>query len=330
MKATKGLWLHLGLFGAASVIAYASASIKREPAEGKQVEAEIWPGPAQAIQQVAYESAERKVVVAPAKDAVGAYAVVESTRAPSKDSSPDASASGAKPAESKRFIAVDEAEKLLSALGPAKSYRSLGKLQPNRLVDYGLDKPEAKLSVKIAGKTYRIEVGALTPGSGDHYVRDPDTGLVHTFSAEVLGKLKFAESRLMEHDMHGFAVDDVRSIEIKASGKTRKVVRVEGKTDAWADAATPSSVDEAVGNWLLKVQRLRPSIYLEKAEAVGSNPVIRLDYYDKKGKAGFFEIFRRTDIEKKYLARSERTRWYVELPSTLVEPIEQDVGTIVK
>jgi hypothetical protein len=331
MKPTKGLWLHLGLLVAAGVVAYASASAKHEPAEGKRVEAEIWPGPAEAVKLVTYESDERRVVVTPAKDSVGVYAVVEATKQPPKSSLPDAGVSAAPTGpETKRFIAVDEAQKLVSALAPAKSYRSLGKLDPGHLGDYGLDKPEAKLSIQLGDKTYRMEVGALTPGSGDYYVRDPATGLVHTFSADILGKLKFGESRLLEHDLHGFAADDVRSVVISANGKQRKVVRYEGKADAWADAASPTVVDETAGNWLLKVQRLHPASYVEKPTAIGATPALRVEYFDKKGKAGFFELYRRTDQEKKYLGRSERSRWYVEVPTSAAEPIEQDLPSVVK
>ncbi|HEY5956829.1 MAG TPA: hypothetical protein VIV60_09765, partial [Polyangiaceae bacterium] len=142
MKATKGVWLHLSLLVAAAVVTYASTSVKHEPAEGKRVEAEIWPGPAEAVQQVTYESDERRVVVTPAKDALGAYAVVEATKLPPKVEATDAGVAAASMgAETKRFIAVDEAQKLLSSLAPAKSYRSLGKLDAGRLSDYGLDKP---------------------------------------------------------------------------------------------------------------------------------------------------------------------------------------------
>lgn len=330
MKATKGLWLHLGLFGVATVVAFASASIKKDPAEGKRVEAELWPGPPEAIQQISFESEERKVSVVPARDAMGQYAVVEVTKEASKVAAADAGTSSAKPPEIKRFVAVDEAQKLLSALGPAKSYRSLGKLDPQRLADYGLDKPEAKLTVRVGDKTYRLEIGALTPGSGDHYVRDPQAGLVHTFSADSIGKLKYSESRLLERDLHGFNADDVRSVEILANGKSRRVVRVDGKPNAWADATTPAVTDETVGNWLLKIQRLRPQNYLEKPTNVSPNPFVRLDYHDAKGKVGYLELFHSTDPQKKYLARSERSRWHVEIPITTAEPIEQDIAAIIK
>jgi len=336
MKATKGLLLHVGLFVAASTIALVTASSSREPSDGRRVEAELWPGPADALARISYEAEGQKVTILPAKDSVGQYAVVEVTRA-AKPTAAGVAGGGAaddssisKPPETKRFISVDEAEKLLSTMAPAKSYRSLGKIDPARLVDYGLDKPESKLSVDVAGNTYRLEVGALTPGSGDYYVRDPDTGQVHTFSAEQIGKLKFSESRLLEHDLHGFNADDVRAVEVVAGGKKRRAVRAEGKPNAWADPATPMVVDETVGNWLLKVQRLRPQNYVDKPANLPASALVRVEYYDQKGKAGYLELFRATGAEKKYLARSERSRWYVEIPASAAEPIEQDVNTIVK
>ena len=330
MKATKGLWLHLGLLGVATTVAFATSSAKNEPAEGKRVEAELVPGPADAVRLVTFEVEDRKVRVVPAKDSVGRYAVVEVTKEPSKAGAVDAGANASKPAETRRFIAVDEAEKLLSALAPAKSYRNLGRIEPARLVDYGLDKPEAKLTVQVGDKVHGIEIGALTPGSGDYYVRNPEGGLVSTFSADVIGKLKFSESRLLEHDLHGFAVDDVRGVEIHANGKSRKAVRVEGKADTWADATTPTKADETIGNWLAKVQRLRPQNYVEKPANVPNGTTVRIDYFDKTGKAGYLELYRLPEAAKRYLARSERTRWYVEVAASAAEPIETDIATIVK
>jgi hypothetical protein len=330
MKATKGLWLHLGLLGAATAVAFASASTKKEPAQGSRIETELWPGPANAVREITYETEDRKFTVLPAKDATGVYAVVEMTKDASKNPQADSGTVLPQQPETKRFIAVDEAEKLIAEIAPAKSYRSLGKIDPARLVDYGLDKPEAKLAVKVSDKTYRLEIGSQTPGSSEYYVRDPERGLVNTFSSDALVKLKYADSRLIEHDMHGFPTADVQVVEITAGGKARRVVRFEGKADAWADPATPTTADETVGNWLLKIQRLRIAAYVEKPLGVPEKPFVRLEYHDKKGRVGYLELFRRTDIEKKYLARSERTRWFIEVPATSAEPIEQDVASVVK
>jgi len=330
MKATKGVWMHLGLLGAATAVAFVTASAKHEPAEGKRVEAELWPGPVEAVRQISYEAEDRKVSITTAKDAVGTYAVVEQTKDALKAPASDAGVSVSKPPEVKRFIGVDEVQKLVELLAPAKSYRSLGKIDAQHLADYGLDKPESKLSITIGDKVRRLEVGALTPGSGDYYVREPDAGLVHTFNADVIGRLKFADSRLLEHDMHGFHVEDLRSVEIQAAGKTRKLVRIEGKADVWADAAKPNVADETVSNWLAKVQRLRPQTYVEKPAQVPATALVRVDYRDKSGTAGFVELYRLPEAQKKYLARSERTRWYVEVPATLAEPIETDLATVVK
>lgn len=334
MKATKGLLFHAGLLCVAAIIGWVSASSRNEPSDGRRVEAELWPGPIEAVSRISYEGEGQSVNVSPAKDSVGQFAVVEVT----KTAKPDLGMAGAGPTlaaatnapETKRFISVDEAEKLLSAMAPAKSYRSLGKLDAAQLVDYGLDKPEAKLTVVVGGKSHQIEVGALTPGSGDHYVRDPGSGFVYTYSADQIGKLKFAESRLFEHDLHGFNVDEVKSVEVLAGGKSRKVVRVDGKANAWADVATPAAVDETVGNWLLKVQRLRPQSYVEKPSGLPSSGFVKLEYFDQKGKAGYLEVYRAMTPEKKYFARSERSRWYVEIPASSAEPIEQDVTTVVK
>lgn len=330
MKPTKGLWLHLGLFSVATVVALVSASYKNEPTEGRRVESELWGGQPDAVESITFTTEERIVKVTPGKDAEGRFAVVEISNTSHVKSVDEKSgnASVEFPSEARRFISVDAIETLLPALAPAKSYRSLGKLPPARLVEYGLEKPDSTLEIRISGKIHKLDIGALTPGSGDYYVRDPSTGIVSTLAAESLTRLKYGESRLLEHDLHGFKVDDVDTVSVSAGGKARKLQRVAGKT-AWANPETPNVQDETAGNWLLKVQRLKPQSYVEKPTNLGT-VLVRVDYGNAKNKLGYLELFRSTGNERTYFARTERTRWYVELPKSLVEPIDQDLGSVLK
>jgi hypothetical protein len=330
MKPTQGLFIHLGLFGVATVVALTSASHKSDPSEGKRVEAELWGGQPDAVEAVTYTTDDRIVKLSPSKDAEGRFAVVEVTKTASAKADEEKSdkASTLSSNEPKRFISVDAIEGLLPTLAPAKSYRTLGKLPQSRLVEYGLDKPESTLEIKIAGTVHKLDIGALTPGSGDYYVRDPSTGVVNTLSAEPLTRLKYGESRLLEHDLHGFKADDVQTITVSSNGKTRKLQRIEGKT-AWANPETPTVQDETAGNWLLKIQRLKPQTYVEKPTTLGS-VLLRVDYSDAKTKLGYIEFYRSTGADQKYFARTERTRWYVELSKSLVEPIDQELGSVLK
>ena len=335
MKPTKGLWLHLGLFGVAATVAMVSARTKDDPSEGRRVEAELWSGQPDQIEAIQLASDEQIVKLVPAKDAQGRYAIVEVTRL--KSASEDTKGkladakdkpANAKPEEPKRFVSVDAVEALLPALAPAKSYRTLGKLETARLVDYGLDKPESNLLVKIAGVEHRLDVGALTPGSGDYYVRDPATGIVNTLAAETLNRLKYGESRLLERDLHGFKADDEQVVTVSSGGKSRVLKRVEGKS-AWANPETPTVQDETAGNWLLKVQRIKPMNYVEKPGNLGT-VLIRVDYSDAKSKLGYVELYRSTGSEQKYYAKSERSRWIVEVSKSVAEPIDQDLGSVLK
>jgi hypothetical protein len=331
MKPTKGLSIHLGLFGVATLVAFTAATHKTEPVEGKRVEAELWGGKPDAIESITLTSDERIVKVTPHKDAEGRYAVVDITKTTSNAKSEDGDTDSSNVSSAKgpkQFIAVDALEALLPALAPAKSYRSLGVLPQTRLVEYGLDKPESTLQVRISGQTHQLDIGAFTPGSSDYYVRNPATGVVTTFAAESITRLKYGESRLIERDLHGFKVDDVENVVVSAGGKSRKLQRIVGKP-AWADLATPTVQDETAGNWLLKVQRLKPVNFVEKPANLGT-VFVRVDYNDAKRSLGYLELYRSTGTEQKYFARTERTRWVVELPKSLVEPIDQDLGSVVK
>ncbi|MGC4063188.1 MAG: DUF4340 domain-containing protein [Polyangiaceae bacterium] len=282
------------------------------------------------IESITLTSEDRIVKIVPKKDPVGRYGIVEVTKLGNSNDTKSAASSSEppKPEAPKRFISVDAVEMLLPALAPAKSYRAIGKLDAKRLTDYGLEKPDSFLEVRIGGRVHKLDIGGLTPGSGDYYVRSPATGEVNTFTAEAITRMKYGESRLQEHDLHGFKVDDVQAVWIVAGDKLKKLKRLESKS-AWADSSTPDKADETASNWLLKVQRLRPTSYLETVPSLGSS-FVRVEYRDAKSQLGYVDLFRSTGAELKYYGRSERSRWYVELPKALVEPVDQDLGTVLK
>jgi hypothetical protein len=86
---------------------------------------------------------------------------------------------------------------------------------------------------------------------------------------------------------------------------------------------------------MTKLGRLRVLEYVEKLEKPpGPESIVaRVEYYDEKRRPlGFLELVKvkGKGDEVDYYARSEHSRWYVKLLKSAAEPLEQDLGSVLK
>jgi hypothetical protein len=201
----------------------------------------------------------------------------------------------------------------------------------NRASEFGFDKPEGTVRVVLPQGPRTFTIGASTPGGGNYYVREQSSGLVQVAVGDPLAILIYADSRMIERDLHGFKTDDVTRAAIQAGGKKRQLVRVTGKANAWADATSASKEDETASNWVTKLTQLRVTSYEEKF-SVTPTPIVRAEYGDAKTNLGFAELFKVQvpNETPRYVVRSERSRWYAEVIKSQAEQLERDVSLVAK
>ena len=151
----------------------------------------------------------------------------------------------------------------------------------------------------------------------------------------------FAESRLVERELHRFEPDEVTRARIVKGGDARELSRIEDKKDGWASAASPGVLDETVGNWMTKLERLRVMTYIETPPKpiAPEDVVVRVEYFDKNNEVGFLELVKLPPKEPakepgkakaQYLVKSENTRWYAEVLASTAEQVEQDLASVFK
>jgi hypothetical protein len=247
---------------------------------------------------------------------------------------PHAADAGAPPAPAKPttigFVSVGPGDKLAEALGTLKALRALGKIGDDRAAEFGLAEPEATITVTVSGGERKLVVGGTTPGGGDRYVRLLSSGEVYVLKGEPLRNLESPDSLLLERELHEWKDAEVQKARVEAGGKSREIVRggAEGKR-FWADAASAETNDETLGNWMSKLDRLRPTEYLVSGPDA-KETLLRVEYSGAKP-LGFVEVVKVAGGEKPtYYLRTERTRLYGKVVGTLAEQLEQDLGTIVK
>jgi hypothetical protein len=339
MIGKRSIFVHAGLAVTAAVVALGVWTRDKQPKALVQSDVTIWQGKPKDVESIVYEGKKKRVELTSKKDDLGRYFVgsIEKEKAAPKPPG-DAGAPEPEPAAAEKtvtgLVSIAPAEKLLDVLAPLKAIRAVGQVPPDREAEFGLTEPDGTLIVKFGGAERKLLFGGATPGGGDRYVRDPANGEVYVVKGQVFRDVDGAESSLMERELHEWKDTEVAIAKITAGGKTRTVVR--GGTEAkrfWADEAAKETADETIGNWMSKVDRLRPTEYLPTAPDPRET-VVRIDYSGAGGGAlGHLEIVRGPagDTGKpQYFVLTERTRLHGKVTGSVGEQVEQDVASIVK
>jgi hypothetical protein len=333
----KTLWIHAGALGAAGLLAFAVWS--KEPSEGLESsneKVEVWGGSPESIEMIRFDSPQRSVVIEPKKDAEGRYYV---TRVEKEDGGAhDASAVDAgAPAPGKRttmrFIGVKAAEDLAKQIAPLMAFRRIGPIEPKRAEEFGLDKPEGTLKVKIRGVEHSLVIGGTTPGGQERYAKEGASGAVYAVTGEIAQNMIGAESRLLERDLHGFEMLDVTRVRVSKAQKAREIAALPEKKGGWADPANPTKLDETAGNWMSKLERLHVVEYVETPNPPlrPQDAVLRVDYLAGSKTLGFLELYK-VPGEKgsDYLVKTERIRWAAKVLTSAAEQVDQDASSVLK
>jgi hypothetical protein len=331
---------HLAALGVALVLAFSIWSRGDKPTESKNAaQVEIWSGSPERLERVRFESPRRTVTLEPRKDSTGRFYVVtvdkEDAPKPSPHGAPPDAGAPETPGKrsTTRFVGVKQADELAGKLAPLNAVREVGSLASGRAEEFGFDKPEGTLKVKLAGIEQVLLIGGSTPGGQERYAKREPGGTVYAVSGDLVSDMLSAESRLLERSFHAFQDADVTRLRLARAGKTREVVSMADKKGAWADAAQPTKLDESIGNWLSKISRLNLSEYVETPSAplTPEAAIVRIDYFAGTKTLGFFELYK-LPAEKgnDYFVRTENSRWYAKVLATAGDQIEQDAGSIVK
>lgn len=332
---------HLAVFGIAAALAItvATREQKKPPSAGREQDVVVWQGRPEAVSAVRFESKKLTLRLDSHRDAAGRWYVAEVVKTtPAAPAPPvaDAGPAAAPPPapeprkETNRFVSVGQGDKLVEGLAPMLAYRALGRLEEARAAEFGFDEPEGTLFVTVSGTEHSLVVGGPTPGGSDRYVKSPASGEVYAVNGETIRSLQFADSRLIEREVHGFKVEDIDRVRIDRGGQRRELVRVPDKKDGWADAASPGALDETSGNWMTKLGRLRAATYVEKPEGEATK-IVRVEYLERDKVKGWIELHKVAGAQgAEYLVQTEHTRWFGKVTRSAAESLETDLTSVVK
>jgi hypothetical protein len=324
VKELKRTWIHLALLFVAAVLAYVESRPK--DAADKPLapgELEVWKGKPEDVSRIAFEDDKKRVILEKQSDKVGLWYLgkVEPLEGAKVE------ADGANPhktvVEAATFASASVAKELVKSLSTLRAKRSFGPIGDERMKEFGFDKPEGTLRVTVSGKERALLVGASTAGSSTRYVRDLESKAVYVIDGSPVSDLKAGTARLAERNQHEWKWNEPDSITVAAGGKSKRVVRsgTEGRR-FWADANASDQNDETSGNWLSKLERLRPTTFLASLPE-GATRVVRVEYRTGSDDKGFFELHHRSgEKENPFVIVTENLR----LPAIVTR---QSVGQLV-
>lgn len=246
--------------------------------------------------------------------------------------------------ETQRFVASnDEVTAWLGEIAPLRARRTLGDLDAEQLAEIGLEGEEATpgtFALTCGGATHTFQIGGRAYGSGDRYARLASGGPVHLLGSERLQAIESAEFRMMERRLHTFEWTAATELSIEAWGQQKTLLqrnRLDEANAEWVDRATPDRRNEAFGNWLAAYPRLRVQQYLppgaepgaELAEPATAEASLSLTIRGEDGELGRMELRRVDRIPLAYYVRTETTRDWVTVPSSVAQSFEDDARAVL-
>ena len=300
---------------------------------GQAADVTVWPGRASDVTRVTYEGKSHRLMLEAKRDERGRFFVGSdacNTAPPTSSDGGIVQDPGAS-ARTMNLLSVSAAEKLAEAIAPLRSPRALGPIGDDKAREFGLDIPDGTLVVVVGGVERRLVVGGVTPGGSDRYVRNPETGEVYVLRGDIFRDIDTPEARLVERDLHEWKDGEVRRATLRARGKARDVVHGGSESKrVWADATSADQADETIGNWMGKLDRLRPTEYRTSPPEPRTD-VARIEY-SSGDLLGFLEIVKSpaSDGKADYFVRTERTRLFGKVSGALAEQVEQDAESIVR
>ncbi len=339
MIGKRSIFIHAGLAVTAAAIALGVWTRDKQPKALAKGDVTVWQGRPADVEKLVYEGKKgKRLELSAKKDDLGRYfvgAVEKDKTAPKPAADPDAGTP--EPAAAEKtvtgLVSIGPAEKLFDLLAPLRAIRSVGQVAADREGEFGLAEPEGTLVLTLKGAEKKLVFGGPTPGGGDRYARDPQNGEVYVVKSDIFRNVDTPETSLQERDLHEWKDTEIVSAKLTAAGKTRTIVRGgEGAKRFWAAEAAKETPDETLGNWMAKVDRLRPTEFPQAAPEPRET-VVRIDYAGSGGPLGYVEVVRGPAADSgkpQYFVLTERTRLHGKVTGSVGEQVEQDIGTIVQ
>jgi len=331
----KGVTGHAILLAVAIVTAWVTWT-REGSVTSEEYQATVWSVDLQAIDSITYASGDRHLSVSRRNDDGEDYLwgqIVQRTREVDGVRVPS-------PPDTLVFPVNDEGEDLFRLLAPLRALRELGTLESlgaERQVEYELMTPSDTLVVGLTnGEEERLLMGGVVFGGSGRYALFPENGRVYAISGLLSSLLDGGRESLEDRDLHDFTVSDVDRVVLNTPRSQRIRVRTGGigSQSTWGPPEAPARTDATFGNFMSRVEGLRPMGFVNALPGDSLQLLAHLEYQDDDGDPmGTFELFRGGQgadmddpaVETPFYLRTERTRVLARTGTPQAQRIAEDL-----
>jgi hypothetical protein len=220
------------------------------------------------------------------------------------------------PPPTRRVRGSEVAANVHARFAPLEATRALGVQSAEKLKELGLDAPERKLEVLVAGTLRSFTVSKPMPGVFGTYLLDAKTNQVFLLQGSLFSDFEPSSQALVERRLHSFRMSEVDRFLVTAAGQTVDFVVTDPTTPQnlrVARAATPAAPDELMKNWYEKTwnRMVVTEVLGQGEEPKGGAPQVelRIEYFARDRSKGWLELA--INGARAFWARSENTAGWV-------------------
>jgi len=344
MKGKLGLTLHLAALVIAAVCAYLVFSAGKEKTEKGKVILDVEPDQ---LTRLAFDTGKKQVVAAARKGGGFTMTVTEHVHKPVAAPSKEEKAGDAKDAKDSppapkmvtetnvtSYRASQEFEKTLARLLPLRAERDLGKVDAEKLSQFGIVEAGRTLIVEAQKQKVTYLIGAQTYGGATTYVQEQPDGPVYLISSTLIRSLDVRSTRYLERRLVGVNKKDVERVAVGTLTASREFLQQkrEKKRNIWVPADSPDVTNDLFTNWVERVFRLGATEYLDQDPVPPPKPEFKLLYFRGSKKLEELQVASAEAGEGKrdFFARSGFTGGWVKLRHQDAEAVVNDLATVLE
>jgi hypothetical protein len=252
---------------------------------------------------------------------------------------PDSAAAPATPPPPRmrtdEFPAGKRSEEIFKSLATLRVERDLGRVDAKKREEYGLNKSDAKLTIRFRDRAERsFALGNTVVGGGGRYALDGSANRVYVLSSDLLRSLEPGSGELRLTELHDFEISRLAAVAVHAAGGERRMQRRTASSPPQVIWTEPGSerTDQAFSNFMEQLNQLWISRFAPEVSSDSLQIVIRIEYFDDDGdRLSTLELFRtRGNAPRTYYMRTPRTIVPGEVYAPLGDRIEQDVANLFR
>lgn len=229
-------------------------------------------------------------------------------------------------------------DEMLSLFAPFQALRVIGKPDPDKLKDFGLDSSNKILVVKdLTGAVLlSLKVGKPLYGSRNVYVLNQADQNVLLVTGDFVTDFEKPELRVYERAITRVPMEEIQSGSVTAGGKTRKFSHLKRDSKGallWTTEEGDGAPAVAASSWFERFDHLKAATYAtieEQTRLSSTDPLFEVAITGAGSAAEVIQARKVTNAGKdEYWVTSGFLGWHVKVAATRAEALVKDLPQLM-